>query len=282
MIVQALGIPAPPGLVAAMPRYEICGNSIWRRAGASFCRLSESHGPLGLEAAISASRMRQREDPIYRSPMPYFHESDLTYVIDPRDATYRAMANPSSAPKIAMIEVVQALRRAGVSLYSVGLTGSLAIGIEGAHSDIDLIVYGEDAERAYEFFSSMNGGEEGWKRTKIGGIIVSWTGASDLPHCPPLREYFSVPSPRGAATLRTYVPPWQLSALIYPPCVKAEHGYIISFDFSYASTLYEGGELEIGGLLGEGVLYLGTRETPGVVRRVSPQPSCTQRRAPPP
>lgn len=265
-IVQILGIPAPPGLVAAMPRYTICRDSMWRRAGGSFCRLSETHGPAGLERAISLSGMSQRADPLYGSPLPYYEISDLILVIDPREAIRRAISSPDSPVKEAMLRILEVLRLGELSVDDLGLTGSLAMGIEGAHSDVDLIVYDEGAEKIYRVFRSI-GGEGGWRRVRIGDALVSWTGASTVWHCPPLRDYFAIRSPMRKGSVRTFVRPRQPRALLYPPCVEAEIGYIVSFEFSHALSLYEGGELEIIGLLGEEAIYLGTREEPGEIRR---------------
>ncbi|MCX8195491.1 MAG: hypothetical protein N3F67_00170 [Acidilobaceae archaeon] len=287
LVAQVIGIPSPPGMVAAIPKYELCRDSPLK-GSVGFCRLIWSYGPRGVESVIPFARARQ--DGLYGALMPYFPREEAWQIVRPREALLHALSSPPKGLGREMLEALAFLRSWGLSPAELGLTGSLALRAENpAISDVDFVVYGSRAaERAYYALLSLGEGERaelggisaipplssGWRRNKLGGTYVSWAGVPlEGELCDPLRSYFSLPTPRRATRAEVKVEGGQASSLLYPPCVEASDGrYLVSFEYLLGRAFYEGGRLEVRALESwdKRVLYLGLRELPGEIRKVSP------------
>ena len=290
-----IGLPSPPGLIPLIPKYVPCRKGPWTSAGASFCRLVSAYGPRGVSEGFERSGIRQAYDPAYGAPMPYVDQEMVLAYASPKDALARALRgdSPLSLP---LTRVVEAVAREVGGASRVGLTGSVAMGIEQPFSDIDLVVYGgEESERAFELFirsaapvSPSGGGEQNyggvvarvaapaqWRRgifRDLAGVPVSWVGAPEdiAGHCGPLRNHRGL-GPRKAVVSGVVltVQPRQEGALLYPPCVKTEEGlHLISYEFNLGAALYLGGVFKVEGLsFGESVV-LGARELPGSIAKL--------------
>jgi hypothetical protein len=285
-----IGIPRPPELLPIIPKYVICRESLWARGGSGFCRILEMYGPRGVSDTLARIGFKEYHDGIYNSPMPYVRMSDVVEVTRPRDALANVTSRPSNELHYELLEVLGLLTESGVELSNVGLTGSLAIGIENVRvSDIDLVVYGSgSAEIAYQVFRGLGGsfthlGEFGglkvkpgvsigWRRARFKRYIVGWVGVPGVGElCEPIRSYFSVQSPTTPVDLVVVIERAQAQALTYPPCVMSRDGvYVVSFEYNVGALLYEGGVFRIRGLAdrGAGVVYLATREMPGFIELI--------------
>ncbi len=288
VVLQALGLPAPPGYAVVMPKYVACASSAWRAGPLPLCRVIDEYGPRGLGSALDRAGARTEWDPAYSAPMPYMHWSEALLAAHPQEALHHALQTGDGE----VAAVVWELTRAGVPLEDMGLTGSHALSfhVPGV-SDVDIVVYGPDAaEAAYHAFKARRpaspprrsvGGlaieppwPTGWRRALVDGVAASWMGApreGPAKHCPPLNDYppRDPPDPQRCVRLEVSVEPGQASALLYPPCVEAGEGlWVVSFEYNIAGPLYEGGVLLVEGVASArgGAVYLGTRECPGRVR----------------
>lgn len=282
---QAVGIPTPPGMIAYIPKYVACEEpSPWRMLSWNLCRIIPSYGPRGLERVMSRLGGRWRWDPNYGARMPYELLENLTLLLHPVDALRRLVYHPYEGAEGAVSLISDLAGEAGVSVEDLGLTGSYALGIPHGESDVDLIVYGEAAVRMYDFFASHRRGPSrddlggittfpeidlSWRRGVLWGYKVTWTGAPIEWHCPPLRSYYTISPPVKRIRAVLNVEPGQAGALLYPPCVRAGDYWIVSYEYNLGGLLYEGGAFELEAYSSkEGVIYLGLREYPGLVRRL--------------
>jgi len=288
-----IGIPRPPQLIPIIPKYILCRESPWSRAGSSFCRVLEAYGPHGVSKAILRASVRELYDPLYGHTTPYVSVYDALDIVTPREALWRVVAGPRNRLHYTLLDLLQLLEARGVSVENVGVTGSLAAGIENLEiSDIDLVVYGVEAsESMYKIFVEEiglrgppipsfgglrvePGVSIGWRRGLFKGLIVGWVGLPGVGElCEPLREYFKVRAPAKPVSLTLEIPKGQPQALTYPPCVRSRDGvYIVSFEYNVGALLYRGGEIRVEGLASwdGGVVYIATREKPGLVRSSEP------------
>ncbi len=287
-----IGVPRPPELIPIIPKYVICKESLWVRGASSFCRVLEMYGPRGISDTLAGIGFKEYLDGIYNSPMPYVRITDVVEIVKPREALARVIRKPSNEIHHELLDLLGVLVESGVELDNIGLTGSLAMGIENVEiSDIDLVVYGlENTELAYNIFRKelranpilleelgglqvKPGVNIGWRRALFKRYIVGWVGIPGVGEfCKPLRGYFSLNGPTGRQVdLIVEVEEAQSTALTYPPCVVSRDGiYIISFEYNIGALLYKGGIYRIRGLADRdlSVIYVATRELPGFIKVV--------------
>ena len=285
-----VGLPSPPGVIPVMPKYVPCRGGPWASAGASFCRIISVYGPRGLSESLERLGLRQTYDPAYGAPMPYVSQEQVVAYVSPRGALARVLRGGSPlGPSLA--RVVEAVAREVGGSDLVGLTGSIAMGVEQPFSDIDLVIYGgEGSERAFDLFvrraepvAPTRGEEQNyggvvvraafpaqWRRgllKDLAGVPVSWVGVpmDVASHCGPLRSRQGLgPHKVPVSGLVLTVQPGQEGALLYPPCVRAEEGvHLVSYEFNLGAALYLGGVFRVDGISFGGTLVLGARELPG-------------------
>ncbi len=283
-----IGIPAPQGFIPIIPKYVTCASGPWATPGSKFCRVIENYGPTGVSKAINTSQLSQRYDPNYGSNMPYVEYHDVTHYVNPRRALEAALRGSSPLQPF-ISRVAAALSKGLTGLDQLGLTGSAAVGMEQRFSDVDFTVYGnEAAEALYELFTSRARAVEcksefggvtvrgysctPWRRGFVGDseVPVSWVGVPNevAGHCNVLRRYENLSPPSRDVEVTVTIPPRQPMALLYPPCVASEEGYVVvSYEFNLGGPLYEGGVVRlVGRLLGDGkTVVLGSRERPGML-----------------
>ncbi len=281
IIGQVQGIPSPPGYITYLPKYRLCDLATpWRGHGYSLCREIPHYGPLGLASAMRRLKGGWRIDPLYGIVMPYASEYEIMKIIDPRTAVKRLVSEGSIDPR--PLETLYTIRReAGVGLDDLGVTGSYAIGIIHPGSDLDIIVYDDSALRLYEYFLSIREGPSreylggvvlepyvdlSWRRARLGGLSVTWTGVPQYWHCPPLENYFAITPPLGIIEKVLYIEPYQIGALLYPPCVRAGDYWLVSYEYNLGGPLYEGGVVKVRAISGGDTIFIGTREYPGRIR----------------
>ncbi len=289
---QVIGLPAPPPFIVTLTKYKLCGRDTpWRLGRLSLCRLLTKYSAREAKKAAARAEVRLVDDPLYNTKIPLIDAStEIMILAEPEEALRAITARPQGWLERLLVYIATSLLRKGID--RLGVTGSLALGFHSDEvSDVDLIVYeSENAERAIKAFREMNGiparaplstaggvrlsppTDLAWRRLliRVPGehpVHVSWTGAPLIPgsHCPPLREWRSLPPIQGAAHIEVSVEPGQPSALLYPPCVETRDGnYIVSFDYNVAMHLFTGGRMRVSGLrAGEEALVLAAEEYPG-------------------
>lgn len=289
---QVIGLPAPSPFIVTLTKYRLCGRDTpWRLGRLPLCRLLTKYSAREAKEAAAQGGVRLVDDPFYNSKIPLLDPStEIIIMAEPEEALRAIIARPQGWLERLLIHIITSLSRKGVG--GLGVTGSLALGFHSDEvSDIDLIVYeSENAERAIKAFREVNGiparaplstaggvrlsppTDLAWRRLLIrvpgeNPVHVSWTGAPLIPgsHCPPLREWRSLPSIQGVAHIEVSVEPGQPSALLYPPCVETRDGdYIISFEYNVAMHLFTGGRMRVSGLRAGGeALVLAAEEYPG-------------------
>ncbi len=283
---QVVGLPSPRGLVPIIAKYMPCGVGPWKRPSGRLCRVNPEYGPKGVEAAAVKAGLGLRWDEAYGALVPYLDLAKALIIVDPWEAMAEVARSPR--PPQALTALEAAFLVAPGCGGCVGVTGSLAMGMAVPEiSDIDLVVEEGWEEEVYRRWRRIvkplpaPASEGGvaiadtleWRRGLLGGFHISWIAAPRRPasHCPPLRRYPNLDTPRAAWRGRLTVRPGQPAALLYPPCVEAEEGlWIISYEYNVARLLYEGGTLEVEGLKGESTVYLAARPNPGSIRRHQP------------
>ncbi len=287
-----IGIPRPPDLIPIIPKYILCRESHWIKGVLGFCRILEMYGPRGISGTLVRIGFKEYLDGVYGSPIPYVRVSDVVEVIRPREALARVVGRPSNELHYELLDLLDVLVKSGVEMDNIGLTGSLAIGMENVRiSDIDLVIYGsESSEIVYRVFKEELRGDPSylaefggltvkpgvslnWRRARFRERIVGWVGIPGLGElCKPLKNYFSIYSPTTPVDLVVEVEEAQTSALTYPPCVLSKDGiYIVSFEYNVGALLYEGGVFKVKGLADKDInaVYIATRELPGSIEVVS-------------
>ena len=280
---QVLGLPAPPDFALVIPKYKPCNRGPWKLAGISYCRVIGRYDAVELRKASERAGLRVFADPQYHASMPLIGWHEVLATCSPRESLKAIVSSPSSSLGVMLVDILNKLKELGVSFRYLGVTGTLALGmeIEGL-SDIDLVVYGAKAALAMLEAFPLIGGTGvrariewvklrpswslGWRRRIIEGVQVSWIGAPEHigEHCKPLRNWRHIAPPHHIGTILLTVPPGQEGALLYPPCVKSEEGlHIVSYEYNAALHLYRGGRLRVRGLISEDSVYLGTIEEPG-------------------
>jgi hypothetical protein len=280
-----LGLPAPPDVVVVIPKYEPCIRGPWRLAGVKYCRVIRRYDALEIRKAAQRTGLRMFPDPQYNAFMPLLERQKAVFVCDPRDSLSAIVRAPSSRLESLVVDITCKLRDMGVSVKDLGVTGTLALGMElDEVSDIDLVAYGaRTARQLVESFHLIGGREVvrgvewvklkpylslGWRRRIVAGIQISWIGAPEEvgEHCKPLHDWRHLDPPLYVRTETLTIPPGQEGALLYPPCVETSEGlYVVSYEYNTALHLYRGGKVRIRGIASGNTIYLGTLEEPGFI-----------------
>ncbi len=284
----------PTDYVAVIPKYAPNQPpGPWRISTVSYGRVLSEYNAASTRAASKRVGLKLWYDPLYGAEMPLLPRHQAYYVCDPIEALWERLRSPRNLLDHILLRVVVELERGGVDPNSLGLTGTLAIGMEAVGvSDIDLVVYGEEAvENMVKIFNRIGAPTEpgkrassggvrvwppisvDWRRRIFEGVAISWIGApwTAGEHCKPLEEWRRIAPPRGFIRTRVKVRAGQASALLYPPCVTTEGGaYIVAYVYNLARRLYQGGVLEIEGIITDaGDIIVGTQENPGLLLRVA-------------
>lgn len=170
LIFDVKGLVHPPGRVVAYVRYVPDPEG------------EREHRGLRYKKVYS---LRDREELLRRRYPRYLHYDPvlgrviqsvpLDRVAEVYDPVEKLEELSSSAGGLAALAVELAeivAEESGIPRRSIGVTGSLLVGMHAAHSDIDLVVYGErEGRRAYEALSAL-------LRAGAGGLEAY--GARDL------------------------------------------------------------------------------------------------------
>ncbi len=282
---EVLALPSPPGFVAVLPKYKVCGEGPWRLGSARLCRLLASYTPEELGEAFR--HIRLVHDPLYSAEMPYASALDVVRSISPLEACRRLIEG--AGPEWAIEVLGEVFPRLEVSpCEEVGVAGSLAGGYYHTSSDVDLVAYPRPGKAGliYESMSKLGEPEMtviayrgvfeaearvSWRRRLVKGRRVTIVMAPVEPgaHCPPLRSYSWMEHVKGRVRAVVNVEGGQESALLYPPCVRSEDGrYIISYEYNLAGDLYEGGVFEVEGLYSGRAVLLAVRGEHTSIRRL--------------
>ena len=105
-ILQVVGVPSPPNLIPAIPKYVPCRKGPWKRPSGRYCRVIDFYGPLGVKNAIARAGMDERLDPFYSSAMPYIHRNEILRIIEPREAMENLVASARFHYYISLIEKI--------------------------------------------------------------------------------------------------------------------------------------------------------------------------------
>ncbi|MCE4604589.1 MAG: nucleotidyltransferase domain-containing protein [Aeropyrum sp.] len=277
-------------MIPAIPKYEICSKpSPWARAGVRYCRILARYTPEDLEESLKASGLPRRKDGIYNTIMPYVPRGDIVEYRSPKAALDEILQ--AGRPYWAVGPIARTLKSVGKGdPEAVGVTGSIAGGYYGAHSDIDIVVYSPnypelvvrklletgETDVAIARYSGVFEGSYpiGWRRRVVEGKRVTVTLAPSRPgsHCEPLKNYWRVPTPEKSIYMReAIIPSGQESALLYPPCFRTSDGvWIVSFEYNVSYLAFEGGPFKLMGVAdGSGTtIYLAVRSVRTLFKRL--------------
>ena len=148
LIFTVKGIAHPPDRVVAYLRYvpDPRGDRVRSRK-----RYRRVYSVAEQQEALQARGLSYvTDDPDLGVPVEAVPWRDVAHVYDPRERFQRLRAegphDPLAADALALLELLR--DAAGVSPEALGLTGSLLFDLHADSSDIDVVVYGEDACRA--------------------------------------------------------------------------------------------------------------------------------------
>ncbi len=260
MVAYQIGLPSPPGLIPAIPKYVISRKGPWGRGRVRFRRILRKYTRQGIDEAVASAGLTPRIDYLYNTPMPYIEEPSILYRIDPLTALEEIVSHPRGRVSHTLLHF---LGEASTSAEAVGVTGTLALAIENDYiSDIDLIIVTIEPSRFMTKFMEQVKPHPTlpWRRGYYRGVHVSWTGVNPYGtlHCPPLSSYWRIQTPVERGHWRVYVEPGQEAALLYPPCVESSDGrFIVSYEYNMGYTLYRGGYLLVDGVASSNVIYTG-------------------------
>ncbi|WP_062662624.1 hypothetical protein [Aeropyrum camini] len=210
---QAVGVPSPPGLIPAIPKYEPCmEDAPWSRAGLRFCRTLEHYTPTGVEDSARRLGLDMRFDGLYNVHMPYVPSENVTLYIHPAEALDQVYRQGPYWTLKTLHKIARALER--LPLRGFGLTGSLATQTSNpAYSDIDIVVFealdpytlletleklGRPELDTIEYRGPLQGSYRvGWRRRLVEGRRVTFVAAPLEPGstCKPLSTYWAIDTP---------------------------------------------------------------------------------------
>jgi predicted nucleotidyltransferase len=147
LIFTVKGLVHPPDRVIAYLRYLPDSRGDRERDGTPYRRVYRFGEQQEILARYPAYLIH---DPVFGTPLQSVPKRFIRQVYDPRRrlATIRERgpADPVEEHALGLADLLR--ETAGVPAGSLGVTGSVLVGLHKVDSDIDLVVYGEDAGRA--------------------------------------------------------------------------------------------------------------------------------------
>ncbi|RLG77941.1 MAG: hypothetical protein DRO12_00680 [Thermoprotei archaeon] len=275
--------------------------SYWcREGGVCFERVLKDYS---VEEVRRISMQRWCYDSFYGGSVPCIPINEVVVHLKPQEGVERLLHTTRDTLERDALQLILLLKDlSSLPLQSFGITGSILLSIHNTVlSDIDLVVYG--CKEAQTLVQIINNSKEfieltpseqfsrahriavllhidfelakllyrKWKRFRWKNRIVSFIPVNTEWWN---RERFVVKN-RGCIEIKGYVPPEQCTALMYPSetwmYVGNREFLIRSYENVFSPILYEGGEIEVRGLLQETseefeVVSVGTSECGGYVR----------------
>ncbi|RLG87388.1 MAG: hypothetical protein DRO39_00570 [Thermoprotei archaeon] len=293
----------PFGRVYAYLKYiPVSYTTHWCRAGVCYERVLPEYS---VDSVRNVSGQKWCYDHFYGGSMPYVPRHDVAVHYRGREALVRIVRSVGDELERDALELVTVIADgASVSVSAFGVTGSILPSIHNPKiSDIDITVYGCDAaSNVVDFLMSSDVVEElspeekelrarriarssrvplelaralyrKWKRFRWRGRLVSLVPVdpSAVRRAPPVRN-------RGCVVVRGFAEPRQCTSLYYPAYATLSMGsgevIVRLYDASFIPVLWEGGEVEVSGLLQESdehtYVSVGTAECRGYVRPLKP------------
>ena len=148
-IFEVKGLIHPPGLVVAYPRYIPTEKGEFVKVYPWAERFKLLKGPF---------KAYMRFDPVLGDEFCEVPWRDVARTFDPVEALERLrrrdMLDPVEQDAVELAELLKA--EAGIPWRTVGLTGSVMLGLHKPSSDVDIVIYGrEEARRAHEALKNL-------------------------------------------------------------------------------------------------------------------------------
>jgi predicted nucleotidyltransferase len=148
------GIYHPPGLTIAYLRYipDISGERI--KNGQKFSRLyniEDTNNLLKDHYPQYLNHIEKKCLTLQSIPKKYIHKK-----WNPVEKLKEILSDPHGKLELSIIKIVDALKINGIDINSIGVSGSVLIGLAEIDSDIDLIVYGKNnGRKAYNAIAHL-------------------------------------------------------------------------------------------------------------------------------
>lgn len=284
-----VGNEHPLDTLHVYPKYEpTLEKTLWCNRITCYRRIPSYYEVLHIYSK-SKKLVREYYDPKYGTSIIGLKTTSIRKVFHAWERLKKIITSPKSYLETVLVELVDDLRGIGIPTISLGVTGSILIGIHNDRvSDIDLVVYGEaEALRAVEALEAVLEPLSGkylhewvenhsrayslprelvekyyavWRRGLYKGRVTSIIYVN--PQVRIDNYYSEIHYYLGPARLIVNVEPYQVSSLFYPSrararVVEVEHGkrvnddiIIISYESLYSKPLFQGGRMIV-----EGALY---------------------------
>ena len=172
-IYVVVGNQHPPDSIMCYPKYiPVEHETPWKRRNKYFLRIPSCYE---VNHIYEKSRIKPSQvyDARYGVMVLGVKRRDVTRYYDPARRLQEIIRSPKDQLEALVVEVVYQLSRLGVHVDSLGVTGSILLGIHNSSvSDIDLIVYG--CREAYSLVEQLGEGGIGELEALRNERLVEW------------------------------------------------------------------------------------------------------------
>ncbi|MGC8675237.1 nucleotidyltransferase domain-containing protein [Fervidicoccus sp.] len=146
-IYQVMGYYHPIGIIYAFKKYKLSAfPSIWGSEPNFYMRIFREYSP-----KIAHKGFKTIYDPNLKTFLPYVNFIDIKFHIDPGKSIERLLRKTRDSLEKTALELILKLEENGIKLDSIGIGGSIALGIHNPNvSDIDVIIYDSKSLKVIE------------------------------------------------------------------------------------------------------------------------------------
>ncbi len=246
VIYAVVGNEHPIDSILGYPKYvPVKEKTPWRRRNQYFLRLPTCYE---VNHVYERARIRPSQiyDPRYGATVLGVKRRNIIKHYEPHKRLIEILASPKDSLEADVVGIVYQLNRLGVSTQSLGVTGSILLGMHNVEvSDIDLIVYG--CHEAFNLIENLGKEENTPFKPLTSEAFSKWVKCHSKTYGLPeslVKEYYAVwrrliyrgrevsliyvdPRPQewyygrvytylGPAKIIVYVEPWQCKSVYYP------------------------------------------------------------------
>lgn len=246
VIYVVVGNEHPMDSILGYPKYiPVKKRTPWRRRNQYFLRIPTCYEVNHIyEKAVT--RSNQVFDPKYGAMVLGVKRKNVIKYYEPHRRLMEILASPKDILEADVVEIIYHLNRLGLPTKSLGITGSVLLGIHNSDiSDIDLIVYG--CREAFNLIENLEKRKSIPFKPLTGKMFSNWIKCHSISYGLPkslVKEYYAIwrrltyyerevsliyvdPQPQewyyrqvytylGPAKVRVYVEPWQCKSIYYP------------------------------------------------------------------
>ncbi len=251
IIYVVVGNEHPIDSILGYPKYiPVEEKTPWKRRTKYFLRLPTCYevNHIYEKAAITPSQVY---DPKYGVMVLGVKKTNIIRHYKPHEKLEEILSSPRDNLEADVVGIIYQLNKLGIPTRSLGVTGSILLGIHNIEfSDIDLVVYG--CREAFNLVENLEGSKNRLLEPLRGEALSKWVKCHSRAYRLPeniVKEYYAIwrrlvyrrrevslvyvdPEPRewyysrvytylGPAKIIVYVEPWQCRSIYYPSTTTA-------------------------------------------------------------